>query len=317
MGTYRQTYRLKTLLLLLIRGVSMSVEEDALSLLRTFAAKLIQAAIRGFQQRQQFLRQRQGVKCIQRCWRRYSWHKAYINRAASRIQEAWRNRCRRKLYTFYRDLIRFREGSHPVDLLKCINPREASIIDAFSGVHLRFRFGGSSFPPTHSRTPHGGIKKRLPDRWFVDPEATARQQKAEAQQQWFHYCPKVRRQEREAASKQRKRLWMSKIYREGSQAIVHNGSVSPADMPDEEQDADIDLLQWSSALDFDNYTRSWSTLAVSTVSEVACPAEETARADSEAWTVNSVATLYNLSVPFKAAATAAAGSTSGLLHCYG
>ena len=43
--------------------------------------------------------------------------------------------------------------------------------------------------------------------------------------------------------------------REGSQAIVHNGSVSPADMPDEEQDADIDLLQWSSALDFDNYTR--------------------------------------------------------------
>ena len=63
--------------------------------------------------------------------------------------------------------------------------------------------------------------------------------------------------------------------------------------------------------------RSWSTLAVSTVSEVACPAEETARADSEAWTVNSVATLYNLSVPFKAAATAAAGSTSGLLYCYG
>ena len=53
----------------------------------------------------------------------------------------------------------------------------------------------------------------IADRWFVDPEATARQQKAEAQQQWFHYCPKVRRQEREAASKQRKRLWMSKIYR--------------------------------------------------------------------------------------------------------
>ncbi len=43
--------------------------------------------------------------------------------------------------------------------------------------------------------------------------------------------------------------------REGSQAMAHNGSVSPADIPDEEQDADIDLLQWSSALDFDNYTR--------------------------------------------------------------
>ncbi len=43
--------------------------------------------------------------------------------------------------------------------------------------------------------------------------------------------------------------------REGSQAIVHNGSVLSADIPDEEQDADIGLLQWSSALDFDNYTR--------------------------------------------------------------
>ena len=56
---------------------------------------------------------------------------------------------------------------------------------------------------------------------------------------------------------------------------------------------------------------------MSTVSEVACPAEESPRADSEAWTVNSIATAYNLSVPFKAAATAAAGSTSGLLHCCG
>lgn len=36
---------------------------------------------------------------------------------------------------------------------------------------------------------------------------------------------------------------------------MHNGNELPADKPDEEQDADIDLLQWSSALDFDNYTR--------------------------------------------------------------
>lgn len=43
--------------------------------------------------------------------------------------------------------------------------------------------------------------------------------------------------------------------REGSQAIVHDGSVSPADVPDEEQDADVELLQWSSALDFESYTR--------------------------------------------------------------
>lgn len=41
-----------------------------------------------------------------------------------------------------------REGSSPVELLKCINPREASLIDAASRIHLRFRLGGCSFPPT-------------------------------------------------------------------------------------------------------------------------------------------------------------------------
>lgn len=35
-----------------------------------------------------------------------------------------------------------------MDLLKCINPREASLIDAASRIHLRFRLGGCSFPPT-------------------------------------------------------------------------------------------------------------------------------------------------------------------------
>ena len=53
----------------------------------------------------------------------------------------------------------------------------------------------------------------IADRIFVEPELAAKQQKAEAQQHWFHYCPKVRRQEREAAAKQRKRLWMANIYR--------------------------------------------------------------------------------------------------------
>ncbi len=57
-------------------------------------------------------------------------------------------------------------------------------------------------------------------------------------------------------------------------------------------------------------------MAVSTVSEVACPTEQSVRVDDcQTWSINAIATNYNLSVPFKAAATAAAGSTSGLLHC--
>lgn len=63
--------------------------------------------------------------------------------------------------------------------------------------------------------------------------------------------------------------------------------------------------------------RSWSTLASSTVSELACPSEPyEAGPGSQTWAVNTIAANYNLSVPFKAAATAAAGSTPGLLHCY-
>ena len=64
--------------------------------------------------------------------------------------------------------------------------------------------------------------------------------------------------------------------------------------------------------------RSWSTLASSTVSELACTYERhDGRPDNgQTWAVNTIATSYNLSVPFKAAATAAAGSTTGLMHCY-
>lgn len=58
-------------------------------------------------------------------------------------------------------------------------------------------------------------------------------------------------------------------------------------------------------------------MAVSSVSEIACQFEQSKHgADAQTWNIDSIATTYQLSVPFKAAATAAAGSTSGLLHCY-
>ena len=53
----------------------------------------------------------------------------------------------------------------------------------------------------------------IADRLFIDPEAAVKQEKADAYRHWFHFCPKVRRQQRQAAVKQRKRLWMSKVYR--------------------------------------------------------------------------------------------------------
>jgi hypothetical protein len=32
-------------------------------------------------------------------------------------------------------------------MLRCINAREAALVDAAAGLHVRFRLGGSSFPP--------------------------------------------------------------------------------------------------------------------------------------------------------------------------
>ncbi len=58
------------------------------------------------------------------------------------------NNKNREIYKFYRELIKFKERGAPREMLKSINPLEASLIDAASGAHVRFRLGGSKFPPT-------------------------------------------------------------------------------------------------------------------------------------------------------------------------
>ena len=40
-----------------------------------------------------------------------------------------------------------RERGDPKELLRSINPREAQLADAASGIHERFRLGGTVFPP--------------------------------------------------------------------------------------------------------------------------------------------------------------------------
>jgi hypothetical protein len=67
--------------------------------------------------------------------------------AAQMIQRGWRRHAARKIYRYFRDMIFFRERGDPAQLLRAINPREASMLDAASGTHLRFRLGGTTFPP--------------------------------------------------------------------------------------------------------------------------------------------------------------------------
>jgi hypothetical protein len=45
-------------------------------------------------------------------------------------------------------LIVFRENGKPREMLRCVNPAEAELLDNAAGVHVRFRLGGTEFPPT-------------------------------------------------------------------------------------------------------------------------------------------------------------------------
>jgi len=70
------------------------------------------------------------------------------SRAAQIIQNCWRGYMNTRIFRYYRDLISFRERGMPAQLLRCVNPSEARLLDAATGTHVRFRLGGVSFPPT-------------------------------------------------------------------------------------------------------------------------------------------------------------------------
>jgi len=69
-------------------------------------------------------------------------------RAALLMQERWRRYTNRMIFRYFRDLIYFREQGDPAQLLKSINPKEASLMDTALAVHVRFRLGGAAYPPT-------------------------------------------------------------------------------------------------------------------------------------------------------------------------
>ncbi|EFJ08458.1 hypothetical protein SELMODRAFT_428997 [Selaginella moellendorffii] len=53
----------------------------------------------------------------------------------------------RKVFRYYKDLITNTEKLHPSLLLRRINPSEAALADSATGLHIRFRLGGITFPP--------------------------------------------------------------------------------------------------------------------------------------------------------------------------
>nr|XP_056714857.1 protein MFI [Euleptes europaea] len=68
-------------------------------------------------------------------------------RAASTIQRAWRRWLDVGVFDYYKDLIGFKQCGEPSRLMRYIEPKEAELLDAAAGVHIRFRLGGLKFPP--------------------------------------------------------------------------------------------------------------------------------------------------------------------------
>lgn len=67
--------------------------------------------------------------------------------AAIVIQKSWRRHIDMQVFQYYKQLINFYNQGNPHFMLKCINPKEAGLLDSAAGVHIRFRMGGMKFPP--------------------------------------------------------------------------------------------------------------------------------------------------------------------------
>ncbi|KAJ3375439.1 hypothetical protein GGF31_004557 [Allomyces arbusculus] len=215
--------------------------------------------------------------------------------AAMRIQRRWRQFWSKKVYQYLRGLIRTREQADPRSILKFINPKESHLMDSAAGVHVRFRLGGTSFPPTiyykiyvnHATIDLGAFAPRnyanpldtQKKTWYkrfenngwrpiiqsVNPfELLQDPVYVQSSYKRIEYppLPSVRRTDVERKRKRKKVEWMRKMY-----GIA--GPSPPPPAPDDDDadplpDIDDDMLQWSAALDFDQYARDWYGLATTT-----------------------------------------------------
>ena len=93
---------------------------------------------------------RRAAISIQRAWRRKIGgltQRPSLEAAAGVIQRSYRRHRDRAVYQYYRDLIRLRENTDTAQMLCSINPTEGQLAESATGLHVRFRLGGESFPP--------------------------------------------------------------------------------------------------------------------------------------------------------------------------
>ncbi|XP_002708531.1 protein MFI [Oryctolagus cuniculus] len=69
------------------------------------------------------------------------------DKAARVIQKAWKRFLNIAVFEHFKSLINLRRQGEPRQVVKYINPKEAELLDAAAGIHVRFRLGGAKFPP--------------------------------------------------------------------------------------------------------------------------------------------------------------------------
>ncbi|XP_025955990.1 protein MFI isoform X2 [Dromaius novaehollandiae] len=69
------------------------------------------------------------------------------NHAARIIQRCWKSCIDMRIFQYYKELISFKGAGDPRLLMKCIDPREAELLDVAAGAFIKFRLGGANFPP--------------------------------------------------------------------------------------------------------------------------------------------------------------------------
>ncbi|XP_056594339.1 protein MFI isoform X2 [Triplophysa dalaica] len=73
--------------------------------------------------------------------------KPLFSEASRIIQRAWRRHVDTAVFKHLKKLVNFHNKGDPRLFLRFINPVEAKILDAASGAIVRFRLGGTSYPP--------------------------------------------------------------------------------------------------------------------------------------------------------------------------
>eukprot|EP00112_Aurelia_sp_Birch-Aquarium-sp1_P026746 Seg97.9 transcript_id=Seg97.9/GoldUCD/mRNA.D3Y31 product="putative protein C11orf65" protein_id=Seg97.9/GoldUCD/D3Y31 len=269
--------------------------------------------------------------------------------AACVIQRSWRKHVDQQVYKYYKDLISFKSIGNPSLMLKCINPRESDLLDAASGVHIRFRLGGEHFPPNVyykiftnrniadicAFAPRDYTKtqlKNLPMKFIhnkgVDISDHLKEHQNDWYQRWenngwrlvsdkmikhvyqdrttfttsnkkvkFHHSKLVRQEDIEKRRKKKKIDWMNKMYRDGAlksreetmQSLIEkdliesttkemdNAAKAGFESAIEEWEVD-ELLNWTNALNFDEYISDWKLIGTTT--STAQSPEETIKDDT-------------------------------------